>query len=76
MNKIKSCAGCAGLMKITGNGDPCVYCDGSFPVEKIQNRVYDKKLQMDIDIRPINNCKKRNLLSYALMCINKKNEQK
>lgn len=67
--KTKSCSGCAGLMKSIGNSTPHVYCEGNYHVEEIETVVYNKKLDFDVNIRPINNCKRRTLLSYALMRI-------
>lgn len=69
--KTKSCAGCVGLIKVTGNGCPYVFCSGNFQTEKIAKPVYDKRLDFDVNIKPLTNCKCRNTLKFCLMCINK-----
>lgn len=77
-NKIKSCAGCVGLSKRTNVGQAYVFCSGLFNTVKIEKTVYDKRLDIDVDIKPINNCKCKNMLTFVNMCINneiKNNQQ-
>ena len=73
MGKIRSCAGCVGLVKVTNIANPYVYCSGCFEVEQALKPVYDKRLDFDVNIKPLIDCKCRSTLKFCLMCINKQN---
>lgn len=60
MNKVKSCAGCFCLFKKTNNGYPYVYCYLRKQTETIKIGIRDKRLDIDVFIKPINKCKVTN----------------